>query len=184
MSIIPKGLTYIDNFISKEEETFILDFLHKQKWESKEIKRQTQQYGYRYSYYKSTSESTLAQEVPPIPKELNFLLERLKEKTTFDFDQLIVNRYFPGEGINPHIDNTDLFDHCVVSISLLSDVPMNFALRDESIFIQELKRYSAAILEKDARYKWTHSISQVKKDRKERISLTFRILKNKKRKQI
>jgi len=42
------------------------------------------------------------------------------------FDMVIVNEYEPGQGIASHIDNAKLFDHIIVSLSLGSDVVMNF----------------------------------------------------------
>jgi alkylated DNA repair dioxygenase AlkB len=42
------------------------------------------------------------------------------------FNQLIINEYEPGQGINPHVDNTTLFTDTVVSLSLGSEAIMNF----------------------------------------------------------
>lgn len=42
------------------------------------------------------------------------------------FDQLIVNEYEPGQGINPHIDNIKLFKSDIASLSLGSDCIMIF----------------------------------------------------------
>jgi alkylated DNA repair dioxygenase AlkB len=170
------GLTYIPNFITGEEEQNLLQFLHEQQWDSSEIKRETQHFGKKYSYNKKNTEI----EVPPIPIAFNFLLEKLEKITNRKFDQAIVNRYKPGEGIGPHIDDTNIYDDIVVSISLMSTIPMIFTTFKKTL-TQNLERYSAIILEKDARYKWKHQIKSVKKDdgilRKERISITFRILK-------
>lgn len=48
-----------------------------------------------------------------------------KDKTIV-FDQLIINEYTPGQGINPHIDNPTLFSSPIVSLSLGSDCVMEF----------------------------------------------------------
>lgn len=40
------------------------------------------------------------------------------------FNQLIINEYNPGQGINPHIDNPILFSSPIVSLSLGSDCIM------------------------------------------------------------
>lgn len=42
------------------------------------------------------------------------------------FDQLIINEYQPGQGINPHIDNVKLFAEPIVSLSLGSECIMEF----------------------------------------------------------
>ena len=39
---------------------------------------------------------------------------------------MIVNEYEPGQGINPHIDNTNLFRDTIVSVSLGSPTIMIF----------------------------------------------------------
>jgi alkylated DNA repair dioxygenase AlkB len=102
-------------------------------------------------------------------------------------DQLIVNEYTPGQGISPHIDSVELFEDEILSISLGSDITMNFTEASDKTNIKSLilKRRTLMCLSKDARYKWKHSIPQriydiikgkkVKRDT--RISLTFRKVK-------
>lgn len=100
-------------------------------------------------------------------------------------NQLIVNEYQPGQGISEHIDAIEIFGDTIVMISLGSSCIMDFTLeenkkkRKESIF---LERRSLLMIQKEARYKWKHSISKRKNDlwdnfpykRDRRISLTFR----------
>ncbi len=176
IEVYPKGLIYEDNFITLEEEKLILAYILSQKWDLS-IRRKTQHYGYRYIYNKYAPIQT--DPTPEIPSNFHFLIERLKIKTGFHFDQLIVNHYEPGQGIAPHTDDIKLFGECVLSISLLSDIPMDFTL-DDFHYTQILKRFSVCILQKQARWNWKHSIQSTKVNRKERISLTFRVMKNKK----
>ena len=62
------------------------------------------------------------------------------------FDQMIVNEYEPGQGINPHIDNTTLFRDTIVSVSLGSPTVMVFEKdKKKTEFI--LKRRVALIME-------------------------------------
>jgi alkylated DNA repair dioxygenase AlkB len=181
----PSGLTYIPNFITLEQESKLVQFLHSQTWDSSEIKRETQHFGTKYKYNKSSMSIV----VPPIPQEFQFLMEKMVEYGSFD--QAIVNRYQIGEGIGAHIDDPKLYDDVVVSISLLSDIPMIFTNRKQKrYFIQTLERFSAVILQKESRYEWTHCIKPAKSDngipRQERISITFRKMRHieQKRKQI
>lgn len=47
------------------------------------------------------------------------------------FDQLIVNQYEPGQGIESHIDKPALFEGIIASISLGSDCFMEFQKEKE-----------------------------------------------------
>ncbi len=170
-----KGLIYEDNFLTDEEEKNLMDFINKQKWSNK-LSRRTQHYGYEYSYNKKNT----IDKTDPIPPEFNFILDKLNNKFNKNFDQLIINEYKPGQGISPHIDNTELFDDTIISISLGSTYPMTFSFNNKH-YSKRLKRKSLVGLTEDARYKWYHSISQKKSDdgvdRGTRISLTFRTIK-------
>jgi alkylated DNA repair dioxygenase AlkB len=173
---IINGLIYEDNFLTDEEEKNLIKFINKQKW-SEKLTRRTQHYGFEYSYDKK---NTIIK-TEDIPQEFKFIVDKLNNKFNKIFDQLIINEYKPGQGISPHIDNTELFDDTIVSISLGSTYPMIFSLGNNS-YLKKLKKKSLVGLTGDARYKWFHSIPSRKSDdgvdRGIRISLTFRIMKN------
>jgi len=107
-------------------------------------------------------------------------------KTVPKPDQLIINEYNPGQGINKHVDRVDIFDNYIYSLSLGSDCVMTFEKAENQIQ-KHLKRRSLLIISDDARYKWTHAIVARKTDligdkkieRDRRISLTFRTIKQK-----
>jgi len=95
---------------------------------------------------------------------------------------MLVNEYFPGQGIAMHRDY-EPFDRTVVSLSLLSLCVMDF--RHISSGRQErllLEPRSLLILTDEARYDWEHGIASRKKDtwhglpieRGRRLSITFR----------
>jgi len=169
------GLIYEDNFLTDEEENNLIKFINKQKWSEKLVRR-TQHYGYEYSYNKK---NTIIK-ADPIPQEFNFILEKVNQKFNKNFNQLIINEYKPGQGIAHHIDNIELFDDTIISISLGSSYPMIFSL-DDNNYSKKLKRKSLVALTGEARYKWSHSIPSRKSDdgvdRGIRISLTFRKIK-------
>ena len=101
-------------------------------------------------------------------------------------EQLIINEYEPGQGIAPHTDRVDVFDDQIISVSLGSDIVMDFinskTLETKSIL---LKRRSLLLMSEDARYEWKHTIparksdkiGPIKVDRGKRVSLTFRRIK-------
>lgn len=129
-----------------------------------------QHYGYRYDY---TSKS-LSSNVQPIPDWLKPLMGKLDS----NFDQVIINKYEPGQGISAHTDHTSLFGDTVVSISLCSATTMTFTKPGKLYIDLRLNPRSALWLQKDSRYKWKHEIpsrmSDSKVPRRRRISITFR----------
>lgn len=170
-----KGLTLLEDFLTVEEERQLLEHIDAAQWNTS-LKRRTQHYGFEYNY---TSKDAL-KPAEPIPEWLNFVIDRLKlpERP----DQVIVNEYKPGQGIAAHIDNTKMFGDTIVSVSLGSQVMMDFT-RNKGTEREQvlLSRRSAVFLTGEARYKWFHAIAPRLTDgsvkRTRRVSLTFRKMK-------
>ncbi len=177
---VPSGLTYIDDFITKDEEIDLLESINASIWDTT-LARRTQHYGYKYPYAaKNKLEPT-----DPIPVFCDSIKKKVEEHMGIPFDQLIINEYNPGQGISAHVDNIKLFGDTVVSVTLGSFAAMVFTRHDKDGNLQTyekvLKRRSVAVLQGDSRYKWTHSIPARKQDnghnRGVRISLTLRTKK-------
>jgi len=123
----------------------------------------------------------------PIPAWARALRDRLFKGSIGDrpFDQMLVNEYFPGQGIAMHRDYSP-FDRTVVSLSLLSPCIMDFrhveSGQRESFLLEPR---SLLVLNDEARYEWQHGIAPRKSDRWQgtvisrarRLSVTFRLLK-------
>ncbi|KAI1729842.1 2OG-Fe(II) oxygenase superfamily domain-containing protein [Ditylenchus destructor] len=101
-------------------------------------------------------------------------------------DQITVNIYGPGQGIPPHTDTHSAFEEPIISLSLLSDIVMEFrdcANSADSTNIL-LPSRSLLIMRGASRYRYKHGIISRKYDvnpldnrlmaRKKRISFTFR----------
>ncbi len=181
-----EGLVLIENFVSETEENYLIEEVNKMPW-LKELQRRVQHYGFKYDY---KSKSIKKEDfIGKIPQFCDFVVKRIMDKDYMskEPDKLIVNEYTPGQGISPHIDSVELFEDEILSISLGSDITMNFTEASDKTNIKSLilKRRTLMCLSKDARYKWKHSIPQriydiikgkkVKRDT--RISLTFRKVK-------
>jgi alkylated DNA repair dioxygenase AlkB len=172
-----KGLFMVEEFTSSEEERFLISSLDKQPWNTT-LTRRTQHYGFIYDY-KSKAASGRTN---PIPDWCGFLINRLLENCILSAipDQLIVNEYKPGQGIFPHVDDVRSFEDGIVSLSLGSEVMMDFVDNQDTSIKKEvaLKRRSVISLHGDARYNWRHGIAARKSDygikRGRRVSLTFR----------
>lgn len=194
------GLTIITDFINPQEEAMLLQNIQKEKWDTR-LKRWTQHYGYQYQY--TTKTITKDNYLGELPKWSDFITKKISDiwlntdleisgrdeegtkevKATAKLDQIIVNRYLPGEGINPHIDVPSIFGPIIYSLSLESGTVMTFSKGSESIDCY-LKPRSLLIMTAEARYKWRHCIKSLTSDevdgrrlkRGRRISLTLRTM--------
>lgn len=176
------GLTLHPDFISHAEEKDLLGMIDAQPWRG-DLQRRVQHYGYRYDYKARQVTSDLY--LGPLPPWLQGLAERLTHSGFFSDlpDQVIVNEYLPGQGIAPHIDCVPCFGGVIASLSLGSDVVMDFGRSDGSEKISHrLPARSFLVMRGAARYHWQHSIAKRKTDvvdgqkiiRQRRVSLTFR----------
>lgn len=199
MSIkVPPGLIYHEKYITNKDEEKYIQFINKQKW-NRTLTRLTQHYGYKYNY-KNKTINKVKDKVNPIPEIFNTLIEKLINDKLIDRkpDQLIINRYLPGEGISEHIDSISAFDDNIISVSLGSSCGFVFSKADDSddsddsstednyddVYNVYLKRKTLIIMKGKSRYNYKHSIKPVKQDmikgklidRGIRYSLTFRFM--------
>ncbi len=99
---------------------------------------------------------------------------------------MTINEYLPGAGIASHCDSHAPFEEPLVSISLLSDIVMNFYdPQTKEQFGLVLPKRSAMIMTGKIRYYYEHQINERRVDRtdkgllyrKLRLSITLRKLK-------
>ena len=158
------GLRLIPDFISEDEEAKLIKLLDKDfasNW-SNELSRRVQHYGYHYDYKKRSLDQINCK---PIPKEFAFIQDRLTP-AHFDKrpDQLIVNEYYAGQGINAHIDHKKSFGDQICSLSLGLECMMVFKTNkhdcNREVWIK-LPRRSLLMMEGEARHEWTHEIPKL-----------------------
>lgn len=180
-SLIP-GLRYIPDYISRDEESFLLEVVDYEPWIT-DLKRRVQHYGYRYDYRSRSVDPDMY--LGPLPDWALVIAQRLYRQKFIERapDQLIVNEYEPGQGIAAHVDCIPCFDDTIVSISLGSACVMEFehtqTRRKECLL---LEAGSLLIMRGEARYDWKHGIPARKTDtfkgqkirRGLRVSMTFR----------
>ena len=171
------GLLYLPNYLTQAEENQLTKLINKQKWDNT-LKRRVQHYGYRYDYKarKVTPEMYLGK----LPTWLNKIATQLVEDGLCELvsDQVIINEYQPSQGISPHIYCEKCFGPRIFSISLGSQVVMEFTHTGKEKKEIPLESRSLIMLYGDARWTWKHGIPSRLKDkgvvRGLRISLTFR----------
>jgi alkylated DNA repair protein alkB family protein 8 len=123
----PTGLKLKKNFISLGEEEKLLFFTHTQQSESQtsQLKHRTvKHYGFEFLYGSNKVDKNPLSS--GIPVEMEPLVEKFMEFGLVRPNQLTVNHYVPGQGIPLHTDTHSSFEDGIISVSLGSDIVMDF----------------------------------------------------------
>lgn len=176
------GLTYIPDYIKRNEQTHLIEIIDRQKWSIKE-QRKIQEYGYKYDYQDGSFVAST--HLGTLPNWAQSIAVRLAEDGLMVNipDQVIVNEYQPGQGIVSHTDCIPCFGNTIVTLSLGSDCVMNLThsqTQEEAKIL--LQPGSLLIFKGKARYIWHHGIIACQRDkyqgrefmRTRRVSMTFR----------
>lgn len=174
------GLTVYPGYISKSMEEKLIAEIDRQVWVV-DYDRRLQYYGYR-------NELESPYDLVPIPVPIPPLIYKFSERLVKEEillsqpDQVIINEYFPGQGIRPHKDR-NYFDNQICGVNLGSGCIMRFikVAGGETVDV-EIPRRSVYVMQDEARYKWKHAIPPRKKDvvdgtvqhRERRLSITYR----------
>jgi DNA oxidative demethylase len=174
-----EGLTYLEEFVTPEEERKLLKLIEPLDFREIEMRGQTakrtvRHFGLGYDYDR-------AELVPvdPLPGPLEWLRERaaaLIDREPADLAQVLVSRYPEGAGIGWHRD-APMFGSRIVGVSLAAPARMRFQRTvkgDREVAAVDLAPRSAYVLSGKARWSWQHSIPPAKALR---YSVTFRTLK-------
>lgn len=139
-----------EDFVSEEEETLLMN-LSSLKVDVSCLKhRSVKHFGFEFDYESSQVNRT---PIPVgIPPEMETLTRNIAEQFHLEKpDQLTVNHYEPGQGIPPHVDTHSSFEDGIVSLSLGSDIVMDFRHPDGSHANITLPRRSCMVLTGEAR---------------------------------
>lgn len=183
-----QGLYYSPDFLDNNEQYEAIKRIDVNQW-SHDLGRRVQHYGWRYDYRSRTITSDMY--LGPLPDWITKIGKRLYDETKlYDRipEQVIVNEYYPGQGIALHADR-NCFGDAVATISLGDDWEMKMrpvkgtSSEDKSIMLQ---RGSVLIMTGEARFRWLHGIDKRKRERgkftqrerQRRLSLTFRTVIN------
>lgn len=185
---VPNGLYYFANAIPPDLEKEVLDYFEGQKTMffsvsnkagvSSEKGRKVCQYGYSYDYSSGNTTKT----APPIPLSVEKLKNLIPEllrciPSNLSFDQCIVNKYLPGQGIGAHIDRLEYHDY-ICCFTLEGGAEIEFSRKDEKYTLYTEPR-SLYIMSGESRYEWSHCMRPRLSDpgkgkRDTRTSVTFR----------
>lgn len=181
------GLKIWEEFLTSYEQVECASMVDaaEEMWRG-DLKRRVQHYGWLYDYKAKAITSDMR--VGPLPDWLARIARKLYDETgLFERvpEQVIVNEYEPGQGIATHTDHPG-FGPTVCTISLLDDWEMDFSENWKDKMPALLRRGSCVLMTDEARHLWQHGIAKRrseqtpggKRDRKRRLSLTFRTVRD------
>ncbi|KAH7731462.1 Protein ALKB-8 [Aphelenchoides avenae] len=125
-----QGLLVIEDFLNADEEKDLETFLEPHASYSTQLRNRTVfHFGYTFDY--TNTENSARDPATPIPEQLSALIQRFMHRGLLapgeEPDQVTVNVYGePGQGIPSHVDTHSAFEEPILSVSLHSDVVMEF----------------------------------------------------------
>lgn len=180
------GLVLV-RLLDSQEQKELLDWIDLRPWEDVAFyTRKVQQYGWRYSY----SPPGIGEFLGVLPEPLLYWARTLTRIHLSQWenkipDQVIVNRYFRGQGIGAHADHRQSFGPTVATISLGAAARMILSNSRQKITCSvNLEPGDLLVLSGKARYDWTHELPLNWADHRvgldssiRRVSVTFRTIK-------
>ena len=186
-AIAVPDLNFVEGFLTPEQQAHCVQRIDaaQDEWRN-DLSRRVQHYGWRYDY--KARAITPDMHIGVLPDWLANVAQKLYNETgLFDRipEQVIINEYLPGQGISTHIDHPG-FGPTVCTISLLDDWEMDFSENWKGKKPALLQKGSCVLLTGPARDTWQHGIAPRKseimdsgrRDRKRRLSMTFRTVLN------
>lgn len=196
----PPGLLLLEEFVTEAEEQELFNCASDSADNSAECTANTlkhrivKHFGFEFLYGTNNVDASKPLSLK-IPAQCSILWPRLiaqvpqLQSSSASPDQLTVNIYQPGQGIPPHVDTHSAFLDPICSLSLNSDVIMEFRQPSTGAHVSvRLPRRSMLVISGESRYGWTHGITPRKFDivntpdglslakRNVRMSFTFRWL--------
>ncbi|KAK3577072.1 hypothetical protein CHS0354_037097 [Potamilus streckersoni] len=167
---LPPGLILLPDFISEEYGQRLLDSIN---WkeptfqaQQRDLKhRRVKHYGFEFKYGINNvdPDDPLPDGIPTICNDV--IKQALQTgHVKFTPDQLTINQYEPGQGIPPHVDTPSAFEDGIMSLSLGSQVVMDFRHPDGQHLSVLLPPCSLLIMTGESRYVWSHGITPCKSD--------------------
>lgn len=176
--VLPPGATLVLDVVDEAYEAQLVAAVDSRPWDAESgLRRNTQQYGYRYDYARRALDTT-DRPAPAVPDTFaaRHVLGRmwaLLQHVPEDFNQIIINDYHTGQGIRGHTD-ADCFGDTIVVLSLAGEAVMHFKSRGKHCTPVTLPRRSALILQGPARHTWSHEIAERRQVQGRRVSITWR----------
>lgn len=158
------GIFLREDFITDEEEHYLLQEMNQVEWKESQSGRYKQDYGPKVNFKK---QKLKLDEFKGLPKYTKFLIDRFKQ-----IDQL--NDYVPVElcnlkydsdraaCIDPHLDDTWLWGDRLLTVNLVNNTFLTLSKKENNLMnvLIPLKKRSLLVLSNEARYEWLHEIKK------------------------
>lgn len=172
------------NFITEQEEEDLLRWIDTCAPPWKTLRINGRHHGKKWGHFVNLRDRKVTLGDGPLPDPLLHLVKRMRQSIPFLEMFLATDanaiEYIPNQGheLLPHVDDRQLTKDTLVNLSLAGDCIMTFQregtssveLRREVL----LPRRSLQVLQKDARYTYTHAIKNEHLLSSRRVSVTFR----------
>ena len=185
----PKGLFYFKNCITEELLSKMKTYLDSEEFKkisfhvnrSNPDSRVVAHFGFKYGYLSGDIKEK-AVEFPEVIVELQKLIWEMCQKGELSedckFNQCIINRYLPGQGIGKHTDRMEYGDE-IACFTIGGGAEMEFTRKDHDTYKVYTEDASMYLMTGDSRYLWKHQMRGRLRDpehgdRETRWSLTFR----------
>ncbi|MDB5244800.1 MAG: 2OG-Fe(II) oxygenase [Parcubacteria group bacterium] len=178
------GLIYRPNFITPDEEEFLLEFISQQRLRHATGGKEgeyTAQRRYKHFGWGFNDKSGELIPGPSLPRFLTRFSHRIEKWLDISRGRVVealINEYTPGTPLGWHTDR-EQFEH-IIGISLGSWARMRFRPTQKrgeydpkQVISLEIEPRSAYIMQDEVRWKWQHSVAAT---RALRYSITFRTL--------
>lgn len=178
------GLILFPDLVKQEKADELVKFIDSNPW-TQDLKRRLQHYGYTHEVKGKRIDETMRVGDGAIPEIFAALGSKFKRMGLLpgEPDQVTVAEYQPGVGVSGHVDCDACYGDGIVTISLLSDIVMNFdEIATKKRVPVLLAPRSVLVLKGASRSIWKHAIPSRKTDafagakftRERRISISFR----------
>lgn len=193
-----KGLYILHNFLSNEEHDHYFNILRNESTNDCHQVHTANEFGWKFipvrdingDIIKRTHDDYLGFSDWALELK-NMIINRLEQKIAnvsyinqkkFNVDHMLINKYMPGDGCRPHIDDPLFWTNVIIGVSFGASTIMTFHNKDIGNIIIDVPKCSLYILTDSARYEWVHEIPYSKTDivhgnhrnREYRISVTLR----------
>ena len=171
-----QGVTVIPNFITEQEEQYLVENIDTFSWEASQSGRAKQDFGPRANYKRKKLKLDKFQGLPKFSLFLRERLSGLNQLSDFIPVEQCNLDYKPelGSSIDFHFDDLWLWGERLIIVNLLSDSFMYFNYEDRFVKVP-LPRRSLLVMCGDGRFVWKHAIAR-EDITSRRISVTFREL--------
>jgi alkylated DNA repair dioxygenase AlkB len=188
----PTGLKYFTNILSEEFSTKLKEFIESNEFKEDSFlvnaknpeSRLVAHYGYKYGYRNGNIQEK-TKDFPKIIQELKELILQffqnqgvsLPEDSAI-WNQCIINRYLPGQGIGAHIDRPEYGDE-IACVTVGGGAEMEFSRIGFDTYKLYTEDGSLYLMTGESRQLWKHQMRSRLSDpkhgeRQTRYSFTFR----------